>query len=414
MDPILVVADKPEMLESLQQGLTRLGYTVAPADSFVQADILLSHKRFSAVVTDLRLSHGSGLDVLKSALDFDPLMPVVILAPYGSVAQTLATAPSKACEFVQRPLEMDHLGHVLARAIERQAIQRENFALKEELTRRAARTAILGQHVPMQQAIDRAHRLAAADSPVLLLGEDGTGKELFARTIHGQSQRGTGPFVTVRCGSVVKSIDDELFGFRQTVGKEMVQRPGAFDMAQGGTLFLDKVVELPLSTQTRLLQVLEEGLFERRGVSVAVPCNVRLIATSHRTLEDAAHSGAFLPELYQRLAMGSIVIPALRDRESDVLLLANHFLQQFGNELGKKDLRLTPDAQASLKNYSWPGNVRELRNTMERMALLHKREVSAVHLALPVEPSAAQRSRKRGALAELPAGFDPERRAGRD
>jgi DNA-binding NtrC family response regulator len=289
-----------------------------------------------------------------------------------------------AYDFIQKPIDLEYLRHLLAHAIERQLLLRENLVLKEEAARRFGFPRMVGEHPAMQAAAREMQRVAPTDTTVLLLGESGTGKELFARALHQLSPRAAKPFVALNCAAIPEMLlENELFGHeRGAFTGADARRPGKFELAHGGTLFLDEIGELPAGAQSKLLRVLEERVVERLGGSGGVPVNVRVVAASNRDLEAAAGRNEFRRDLYYRLAVCPIRIPALRERGEDVVLMAEHFLDRFRRELRKPQLKLAPAAVSALRAHAWPGNVRELQNALERAALLNDGELSAADLGL--------------------------------
>jgi DNA-binding NtrC family response regulator len=391
MEAILLVEDKQELREMLVHALARMDHQAVPAADFPEARALLASSRFSAVLTDLKLPHGSGMDVLRSAMDSDPSVPVIIMTAFGSVAQAVEAMRQGAYDFIQKPVDLGHLEHMLARALERQQLLRENLVLKEEFAKRFGFPRIIGEHAGMVRAGREMQRVAATDSTALLLGESGTGKELFARAIHQLSPRAGRPFVAINCAAIPETlIENELFGhdrgaFTGAAGRQA----GKFELAHRGTIFLDEIGDLPLAAQSKLLRVLEDHKVERLGGTAPVPCDVRVIAATNRNLEEAIESGAFRRDLYYRLAVVPITIPPLRDRGDDVLLIAGHFLERFSREFKKKNLGLSADARAALRQHAWPGNVRELQNALERAAILNEGEITATDLGLAAGRSPA-------------------------
>jgi DNA-binding NtrC family response regulator len=384
METILLVEDKAELREMLATALTRMEYEVTPAASLAEALSVLRRQRFSGVLTDLKLPQGTGMDVLRAALEADPAMPVILMTAYGGVAEAVAAMRDGAYDFIQKPIDLEHLRHLLARALERQSLLRENLVLKEDAARRFGFPRMVGEHPAMQAAAREMQRVAPTDTTVLLLGESGTGKELFARALHQLSPRASKPFVALNCAAIPETlVENELFGHeRGAFTGADVRRPGKFELAHGGTLFLDEIGELPAGAQSKLLRVLEERVVERLGGSGGVPVNVRVVAASNRDLETAAGRNEFRRDLYYRLAVCPIRIPALRERGEDVLLMAEHFLDRFRRELRKPQLKLAPAALSALRAHAWPGNVRELQNALERAALLNDGELSAADLGL--------------------------------
>jgi DNA-binding NtrC family response regulator len=384
METILLVEDKAELREMLATALARMEYEVTPAADLAEALTALRRRRFSAVLTDLKLPQGTGMDVLRAALEADAAMPVVLMTAYGGVAEAVAAMRDGAYDFIQKPIDLEHLRHLLARALERQQLLRENLVLKEDSARRFGFPRIVGEHPGMQTAAREMQRVAPTDTTVLLLGESGTGKELFARALHQLSPRAEKPFVAINCAAIPETlVENELFGHeRGAFTGADVRRPGKFELAHGGTIFLDEIGELPAGAQSKLLRVLEERVVERLGGSGGVQVNVRVVAASNRDLESAAGRNEFRRDLFYRLAVCPIRIPALRERGDDVALMAEHFLDRFRRELRKPGLKLAPAALAALRAHAWPGNVRELQNVLERAAILNDGELSAADLSL--------------------------------
>ncbi|MGH9492783.1 MAG: sigma-54-dependent transcriptional regulator [Terriglobales bacterium] len=401
METILLVEDKAELREMLATALSRMEYEVTPAASLAEALTALRRRRFSAVLTDLKLPQGTGMDVLRAALEADASTPVVLMTAYGGVAEAVAAMRDGAYDFIQKPIDLEHLRYLLGHAIERQQLLRENLVLKEDAARRFGFPRIVGEHPGMQAAAREMQRVASTDTTVLLLGESGTGKELFARALHQLSPRAGKPFVALNCAAIPETlVENELFGHeRGAFTGADVRRPGKFELAHGGTLFLDEIGELPAGAQSKLLRVLEERVVERLGGSGGIQVNVRVIAASNRDLEAAAGRNEFRRDLYYRLAVCPIRIPALRERGDDVLLMAEHFLERFRRELRKPRLKLAPAALAALRAHAWPGNVRELQNALERAAILNDGELTAADLGLAANIRAAA-----PAGENLPAG----------
>jgi DNA-binding NtrC family response regulator len=392
IETILLVEDKPELRQMLVHALERMKFKPVAVAGVEDALSELRQQRFAAVLTDLKLPTGSGLDVLKAALDDDPAVPVIIMTAYGTIAQAVAAMRDGAYDFIQKPLDLDHLEQILTRAIERQQLLRENIILRSEYAQSVRMPKILGEHASMQTAARELQRIAATDSTVLLLGESGTGKELFARAIHQLSRRAEKMMVAVNCAAIPDNlIENELFGHERGAftGADS-RRPGKFELAHGGTIFLDEIGELPLAAQSKLLRVLEEKMVERLGGSVPFRADVRVIAATNRDLQAAAAAGDFRSDLFYRLNVFPINIPALRDRGDDVVLIAEQFLERFRRERKKPRLRFAADALGALRNHSWPGNVRELQNVIERASILNDDELHAADLGLAanVRPTA--------------------------
>ena len=409
MDTVLLVEDKTDLREMLVEALGRMGYKVVAAADSPQALAQLGTRRFSAVLTDLRLPTGSGMEVLKATLEGDSATPVIIMTAYGSIAEAVAAMRDGAYDFIEKPIVLEHLRHLLSRAMERHQLLRENVVLKEAYAKHYGFPRIVGEHPAMVSAAREMQRIAPAEMNVLLLGESGTGKELFARAIHQLSFRAAKPFIALNCAAIPESlVENELFGHeRGAFTGANSRKPGKFELAHGGTIFLDEIGDLPIAVQGKLLRVLEERTVERLGGTSAVQVDVRVLAATNRNLEAAVVAGEFRRDLYYRLAVFPIRIPPLRERGDDVLLIAEHILERFRLELRKPKLKLTADAIAAMRAYEWPGNVRELQNVLERAAILNDAELSADDLGLasesPMATAAAADVDWTGSLPEVSA-----------
>ena len=384
METILLVEDKAELREMLSIALGRMGYEVTAAAGLTEATAALHRHPYSAVLTDLKLPSGSGMEVMRAALEADPGVPVIIMTAYGSIAEAVTAMRDGAYDFIQKPIDLEHLRHLLARALERQQLLRENLVLREEYARRMGFPRIVGEDPALLEAARAVQRIAPTETTVLLLGESGTGKELFARAIHQLSGRAGKPFVALNCAAIPETlVENELFGHERGAftGADS-RRAGKFELAHGGTIFLDEIGELPAAAQSKLLRVLEEHVVERLGGSAPFRADVRVIAATNRDLEKATEAGEFRRDLYYRLATFPIRIPPLRERGGDVERIAEHLLERLRRELRKPGLRLGADAVAALRAHSWPGNVRELANVIERAAILNEGELHAADLGL--------------------------------
>jgi DNA-binding NtrC family response regulator len=390
-EPILLVEDKPELREMLTHALSRMDFQPVAVASLEDALQKLKSQRFAAVLTDLKLPSGSGMDVLSAARNEDPNLPVIIMTAYGTIAQAVTAMRDGAFDFIQKPVDLNHLNHLLTRAIERQQLLRENLVLREEYARTLGFPRIIGESGVMKSAAQEMQRIAATESTVLLLGESGTGKELFARAIHQISPRASKPMVAINCAAIPESlIENELFGHEKGAftGADS-RRPGKFELAHGGTIFLDEIGELPLAVQGKLLRVLEERVVERLGGTVPFRADVRVVAATNRDLQAAVNSGEFRSDLFYRLNVFPIRIPPLRDRGDDVTLIAESFLDRFRRERNKPGLKFAPTATIAIRNHTWPGNVRELQNAIERASILCESEITPADLGLGATARAA-------------------------
>jgi len=402
MEPVLLVEDKAELRAMLRKALERAGYTVEEAPDGNTAIDKVRAKRYLFVLSDLKLPGHSGLEVLREARRVEPTLPVIIMTAYGSVEEAVTAMKEGAFDFIQKPVDLDHLKLLLERAARQQELLRENLLLREEYSERYGFPRIVGEHPAMKEASEMTQRVAATDSTVLLLGESGTGKELFARAIHHLSPRSEQPFVALNCAAIPEGlVENELFGHeRGAYTGAGARKIGKLELAHRGTLFLDEIGELPLAIQSKLLRVLEERRFERVGGTQEIEANVRIVTATNKDLRAAVADKTFREDLYFRISAVPITIPPLRDRGDDVILLAEHFLERFKREFQKPALTFSADALARLRTYPWPGNVRELQNAVERAAILAKgSEIDTEALRLP-EPKPSREDVPDGMLEE--------------
>ena len=331
-----------------------------------------ARRRYLLVLSDLKLPGHSGIEVLREAKRVEPTLPVILLTAYGSVEEAVTAMKDGAFDFIQKPVDLDHLKVLLDRAAKQQELLRENLLLRSEYAARYGFPQIVGEHAAMKEASRMTQRVAATDSTVLLLGESGTGKELFARAVHHLSPRAAAPFVALNCAAIPEGlVENELFGHeRGAYTGAGARKIGKLELAHRGTLFLDEIGELPLSIQSKLLRVLEEQKFERVGGTQEIEVNVRILTATNKDLHAAVAAKTFREDLYFRISAVPITIPPLRERGDDVLLLAEYFLERFRREFRKPALELTADARGTVAAYPWPGNVRELQNAIERAAIL--------------------------------------------
>src|SRR5713226_6750025 len=376
MEPVLLVEDKAELRAMLRKALERAGYTVDEAPDGNTAIDKVRSRRYQLVLSDLKLPGNSGLDVLREARRVEPTLPVILVTAYGSVEEAVTAMKEGAFDFIQKPVDLDHLKLLLERATRQQELLRENLLLREEYAARYGFPRIVGEHLSMKEVTAQIQRLAATDSTVLLLGESGTGKELFARAIHHLSARRDYPFVALNCAAIPEGlVENELFGHeRGAYTGAGARKIGKMELANRGTLFLDEIGELPPAIQAKLLRVLEEKRFERVGGTQTVDVDVRIVTATNRDLRAPSAEKAFREDLYFRIAAVPITIPPLRERGSDIPLLADHFLKKYRVEFRKPGLGFTKGARERLCGYRWPGNVRELQNTIERAVILSDRE----------------------------------------
>ncbi len=390
---ILIVEDKDSLRAMLRLALEGAGHRVTEASDQPSAEAALQ-ERPALVLTDLRLGQGDGLAVLRVAKELDPDVPVVVMTAYGGVEEAVSAMKQGALDFLAKPVDPEHLLMLVSRALDQRRLVTENMLLKEELALRRGAPKIVGEDRSLEAALRQLQRGAASDATVLLLGESGTGKELFARTLHLLSDREEGPFVAINCAAIPEALlETELFGHEKGAFTGAVMRKaGKFEVAHRGTLFLDEIGDLPLNLQAKILRVLEERRFERLGGTATIQVDIRLVAATNRNLREAIAGRRFREDLFFRLSVFPIEIPALKQRAGDIPLLARYFVERYCRDLKKPGMTLSSSAVEALEAHDWPGNVRELQNCMERAVLLTDGNViQAAHLNLasgsgPIEP----------------------------
>ena len=372
MADILLVEDKDSLRRVLRLTLENAGYSVAEAADARAALNEIANSRHRLVLTDLRMPNGSGLDVLRSARSADADVPVIVMTAFGSIDEAVQAMKDGAHDFLQKPVDSNHLLLLVDRALEQARLRTENILLREEWSRRYGFPRIIGESEVVKRAVAETQRVAQTEATVLLLGESGTGKELFARAVHHLSPRRDQPFVAINCAAIPETlIENELFGHeRGAFTGASDRRQGKFELAGGGTVFLDEIGELPLGVQGKLLRAIEEKMIDRIGGRAPVAVDVRVVAATNKDLKTAVDNGQFRGDLFFRLAVFPIEIPPLRDRDDDVTLLARHFAAEIGRELRGREAQLSDEAVAALKHHRWPGNVRELENAIERACIL--------------------------------------------
>jgi DNA-binding NtrC family response regulator len=369
---ILLVEDKDSLRRVLRLTLENAGYSVTEAIDARAALNEIATSRHRLVLTDLRMPNGSGLDVLRSARAADADVPVIVMTAFGSIDEAVQAMKDGAHDFLQKPVDSNHLLLLVERALEQARLRTENVLLREEWSRHYGFPRILGESETLKRAVGETQRVAQTEATVLLLGESGTGKELFARAVHHLSTRRDNPFVAINCAAIPETlIENELFGHeRGAFTGASDRRQGKFELASSGTVFLDEIGELPLAVQGKLLRAIEEKVVDRIGGRAPVAVDVRIVAATNKDLKAAVENGQFRGDLFFRLAVFPIEVPPLRDRGDDIVLLAQHFASEIGRELRKREAQLTPEAIDALKQHHWPGNVRELENAIERACIL--------------------------------------------
>jgi len=372
MPDILLVEDKESLRRVLRMTLEAAGYSVTEAADARAAIDEIARVPHKIVLTDLRMPNGSGIDVLRAAKAADNEVPVILMTAYGSIDEAVQAMKDGAQDFLQKPVDSNHLLLLVERALEQSRLRNENLLLREEWSKRYGFPRIIGESESIKRSVAETQRVAQTDATVLLLGESGTGKELFARAVHHLSNRRDKPFVAINCAAIPETlIENELFGHeRGAFTGAGERRLGKFELAAGGTVFLDEIGELPLAVQGKLLRAIEEKAVDRIGGKSPIPVDVRVVAATNKDLRAAVEHGEFRGDLFFRLAVFPIDIPALRERGDDVVLLARHFAAQLGKELRGREAQLSDSSITAISLHNWPGNVRELENSIERACIL--------------------------------------------
>jgi two-component system NtrC family response regulator len=374
---ILVVDDEPAQRELISGFLKKQGFDVSSAENGVKAVELFRQDSIDLVLTDQKMPHMSGLDLLQAVRAINPVAPVILMTAFGSIEAAVSAIQGGATDYLTKPLNLDELLYRIRQVTDRYRIINENHELREALRERHRIEGIIGESGQMLDVLSLVRRVAPSEATVLIRGESGTGKELIAKAIHFASPRASGPLVKVNCASLPETLlESELFGHEKGAFTGAVtSRQGRFELANGGTLFLDEIGDLPLHLQAKLLRVLQEREYEKVGSSRPVKVDVRILAASHRPLEALIKAGELREDLYYRLNVVTILIPPLRERRSDLSLLIEHFLRRFAEKNGKTIRGVTHEARDILLRYDYPGNVRELENLIERAVVLTRDEV---------------------------------------
>jgi nitrogen regulation protein NR(I) len=373
---VLIVDDEPNLRKILAAQLSRDGYDVLLAEDGEQGLALLREHHIDLVVTDLRMPKVDGMALLRQALAEQPELPIVMITAHGTVDTAVEALKLGAFDYLTKPFDKDEVRQIVGKALKtRELAGVEPSATREPTAEvkgsEGARFGIIGQSPGLTGLYAVLERVADSPTTVLITGESGTGKELVARALHDHSSRRGKPFIKVNCAAIPKElIESELFGYeRGAFTGAVTSKPGRFELANGGTLFLDEIGEIPVEMQVKLLRALQESEFERVGGIKTMRVDVRLVAATNRDLKKLISQGAFREDLFYRLNVVSIRLPALRERASDTPLLVEHFLKKFNERLKKNVTGVEPEALELLGNYGWPGNIRELENVMERAVL---------------------------------------------
>ncbi|WP_080058812.1 sigma-54-dependent transcriptional regulator [Spirosoma aerolatum] len=369
---ILLIDDESRLRQLLARILELEGYAVLEAENARAGLKILEREEVQLVISDVKLPDKNGIELSAQIKQLYPATEIIVLTAYGTISDGVTAIKNGAFDYITKGDDNDRIIPLVSRAIEKATLQLRIQQLEKQVGQRYGFESIIGHSKAIQQAIDLARKVAVTDTTVLLTGETGTGKEVFAQAIHQASLRRTGPFVAINCGALGKDIlESELFGHRAGAftGASRDQK-GLFAEATKGTIFLDEIGEMPLDLQAKLLRVLETHEFLRVGDTKPTKTDVRVIAATNRGLEQEANAGHFRLDLYYRLSVFQIELPPLRDRRDDIAGLAQQFARQYATKLGKRDIRLSTEFIQKLQQHPWKGNIRELKNVIERAVIL--------------------------------------------
>ena len=374
---ILVIDDEETMRDSCQQALSRSGNIVEVAEEGTKGLEMLGKESFDLVILDLKMPGLSGMEVLKRIKEDEPEVVVVVITGYATVESAVEAMKAGAYDFIPKPFTPESLRMIVNRALEKRKLSLENILLRAELKDKISEDMIIGQNAKMHEVEQLVRKVAPTDSTVMITGETGTGKELIARAIHRQSNRKDKPFIVVDCGGLVESLfESELFGhIKGSFTGATETKYGRFEVADGGTVFLDEVGNISMNIQAKLLQAIQEKEITRVGSTKAIKVDVRIIAATNQDLLQGIKEGTFREDLFYRLSVVPIALPALRERKEDIPLLVKYFLIKYNKKREKNVTGISKEAMKILTGYDWPGNVRELENVIERAVVLARSRV---------------------------------------
>jgi DNA-binding NtrC family response regulator len=365
---LLVVDDELIVRDSLDKWFREEGYDVTSADSAHEALVKMAAGRFDLALVDIKMPGVDGVELQKRMHEIDPEMIVIIMTGYASVETAVAALKNGAYDYVSKPFDPDDMAHTVRNAISHKRVEKENERLRETVATVARPQEMIGQSPAMIRVFEAIQTVGPTDATVLITGESGTGKELCARAIHAASPRHYNPLVVIHCGALAETLlESELFGHEKgAFTGAQYRKKGSFEVADGGTVFLDEIGDISLKTQSDLLRVLQEHEITRVGSSHPIHVDFRCIAATNKDLHQLVEEGRFRPDLFYRLNVFPLHLPPLRERKGEIPILADHFVRKFAASMNKKIHRVSPAALALLDRYLWPGNIRELENAIER------------------------------------------------
>lgn len=369
---ILLIEDDRNTRNGVFKLLSRK-YDVTVAEDGIRGINVLQRNNFDLILSDIQMPGATGMDVLAESLKKNPSPPCILITAYGSIETAVGAIKAGAYDFVSKPIDVSRLELIIERALESKELKEENTRLKKQLDEKFGVENIIGKSSGMVEIIEFLKQIAPARSTIMITGESGTGKELIAQSIHTLSGR-KGPFVPVHCAALPSNLlESELFGHeRGAFTGATERRKGRFELADGGTIFLDEIGEIDQLVQVKLLRILETKIFERVGGSESIQTDARIVAATNKNLEEMVKKGEFREDLYFRLNVLAIELPPLRERKDDIPLLSRNFVDFYAKDNNKKIDGIAPEAMGIMQSYDWPGNIRELRNCIERMVVLSR------------------------------------------
>ena len=374
---ILVIDDEREMLENYSRLLTKMGYSCTTESDSEAALKTIERLQPDIVLADLKMPKKDGFEILSFCKDLDPEMIVIMITAYATIENAVRAVKKGAFDFIPKPFSLDQLRIVIERALTQKRLKEENYNLTRQLRDIFGFKNIVGKSPLMQDVFEMMNKVTKTDANVLIIGETGTGKELIARAIHANSRRYAKPFIPIDCASFPEHLlEDELFGHEKGAFTGAYKtKKGLFEVADGGTVFLDEIGDMGINLQAKLLRVIQERQLRRVGGTSFIDVDVRILSATNKDLKEAVEKGSFRKDLFYRLNVITIHLPPLRKRREDIPLLVDHFVQQCASDMGKKVSRIDCEVYSILQSYEWPGNVRELKNVIERAITLMDGEI---------------------------------------
>ncbi|MBI1750873.1 MAG: sigma-54-dependent Fis family transcriptional regulator [Acidobacteria bacterium] len=390
---LLIVDDEPIVRDSLGKWFREEGFEIGTAESASEALTRLTEQSWDLALVDIRMPGTDGIELQRRLREINPDLTVIIMTGYASVETAVQALKNGAYDYITKPFDPDDVAHLVRNALSHRRAERENVRLRETVAEVARPPELIGQSAAMQRVFEAIETVGPTDATVLVTGESGTGKELVARAVHMASARRYHPLVVIHCGALTETLlESELFGHEKgAFTGAQYRKKGKFEIAEGGTVFLDEIGDISLKTQTDLLRVLQEREITRVGGNQSIKVDFRCVAATNKNLETLIEEGKFRPDLYYRLNVFRIEIPPLRDRREDIPLLVDHFVRKFSLAMSKKIVRVAPRAMQLLQQHEWPGNVRELENAVERaMVVAQEPELRKEDFTLKLQHNSAE------------------------